>query len=68
LRNIYGTDALDRYGFGSQPSIRIIVKNGRVTLEGVVDNESDKSIAGLKAREVNGVFEVKNNLTVARSR
>ena len=67
-RNIYRTDALDRYGFGSQPSIRIIVKNGRVTLEGVVDNESDKSIAGLKAREVNGVFEVKNNLTVARSR
>jgi hyperosmotically inducible periplasmic protein len=67
-RNIYRSDALDRYGFGSQPSIRIIVKNGRVTLEGVVDNESDKSVAGLKAREVNGVFEVKNNLTVARSR
>jgi hyperosmotically inducible protein len=67
-RNIYRTDALDRYGFGSQPSIRIIVKNGRVTLEGVVDNESDKSIAGLKAREINGVFEVKNNLTVSRSR
>jgi hyperosmotically inducible protein len=67
-RNIYRSDALDRYGFGSQPSIRIIVKNGRVTLEGVVDNESDKSIAGLKAREINGVFDVKNNLTVARSR
>jgi hyperosmotically inducible periplasmic protein len=67
-RNIYRSDALDRYGFGSQPSIRIIVKNGRVALEGVVDNESDKSVAGLKAREVNGVFEVKNNLTVARSR
>jgi osmotically-inducible protein OsmY len=67
-RNIYRSDALDRYGFGSQPSIRIIVKNGNVTLEGVVDNESDKSVAGLKAREVNGVFDVKNNLTVARSR
>ena len=67
-RNIYRSDALDRYGFGSQPSIRIIVKNGRLTLEGVVDSESDKSVAGLKAREVNGVFEVKNNLTVARSR
>jgi hyperosmotically inducible protein len=67
-RNIYRSDALDRYGFGSQPSIRIIVKNGRVALEGVVDNESDKSVAGLKAREINGVFDVKNNLTVARSR
>jgi hyperosmotically inducible protein len=67
-RNIYRSDALDRYGFGSQPSIRIIVKNGRVVLEGVVDNESDKSVAGLKAREINGVFDVKNNLTVVRSR
>jgi len=65
-RNIYRSDALDRYGFQVQPSIHIIVKQGRVTLEGVVDNESDKTIAGLKAREVGGVFDVKNNLTVAR--
>ena len=28
-RNIYRTDALERYGFQSQPSIRIIVKNGQ---------------------------------------
>jgi osmotically-inducible protein OsmY len=65
-RNIYNSTALDRYGFQSQPPIHIIVKQGRVTLEGVVDNESDKTIAGLKAREVNGVFEVKNNLQVAK--
>jgi osmotically-inducible protein OsmY len=37
-----------------------------VTLEGAVDSESDKTVAGLKAREINGVFDVKNNLTVAR--
>jgi osmotically-inducible protein OsmY len=65
-RNIYNSNALDRYGFQSQPPIHIIVKQGRVTLEGVVDSESDKSVAGLKAREINGVFEVKNNLSVAR--
>ena len=65
-RNIYNSNALDRYGFQSQPPIHIIVKQGRVTLEGAVDSESDKSIAGLKAREINGVFEVKNNLAVAR--
>jgi hyperosmotically inducible protein len=65
-RNIYKSTALDRYGFQSQPPIHIIVKQGRVTLEGVVDSESDKSVAGLKAREINGVFEVKNNLIVAR--
>jgi hyperosmotically inducible protein len=63
-RNIYRTESLERYGFQSQPSIHIIVKNGRVTLEGVVDNEGDKTIAGLKAREVGGVFEVTNNLRV----
>jgi hyperosmotically inducible protein len=65
-RNIYNSTALDRYGFQSQPPIHIIVKQGRVTLEGAVDSESDKTVAGLKAREINGVFEVKNNLTVAR--
>ena len=65
-RNIFRTDALERYGFQSQPSIRIIVKNGNVTLEGVVDSEQDKTVAGLKAREIGGVFDVKNNLAVDR--
>jgi hyperosmotically inducible protein len=65
-RNIYNSNALDRYGFQSQPPIHIVVKQGRVTLEGAVDSESDKAVAGLKAREINGVFEVKNNLAVAR--
>jgi len=65
-RNIYRTESLERYGFQTQPSIHIIVKNGRVTLEGAVDNEGDKTIAGMKAREVGGVFEVTNNLVIAR--
>ena len=65
-RNIYRTDTLERYGFQVNPSIHIIVKNGNVVLEGVVDSEGDKTIAGFKAREVGGVFDVKNNLTVSR--
>ena len=65
-RAIYRTESLERYGFQVNPAIHIIVKNGRVTLEGVVDSEMDKNIAGLKAREVGGVFEVKNNLSVAK--
>jgi hyperosmotically inducible protein len=65
-RNIYRTETLERYGFQTNPSIRIIVKNGRVTLEGIVDSESDKTVAGMKAREIGGVFEVKNNLIVDR--
>jgi len=50
--------------FGTYP-IHIIVKNGRTTLLGVVDNESDKVVAGLRAREVMGVFGVENELVVA---
>ncbi len=65
-RNIYRTESLERYGFQVNPSIHIIVKNGRVTLEGVVDNEGDKTIAGMKTREIGGVFEVTNNLRVER--
>lgn len=65
-RNIYRTESLERYGFQANPTIHIIVKNGRVALEGIVDNEADKTIAGMKAREVGGVFEVTNNLRVER--
>jgi hyperosmotically inducible protein len=65
-RNIYRTESLERYGFQVNPSIHIIVKNGNVVLEGVVDSEGDKTVAGFKAREVGGVFDVKNNLTVGR--
>ena len=35
-------------------------------LLGVVDNASDRQIAEVRAREVTGVFEVENGLTVAR--
>lgn len=48
---------------GTSP-IAIIVKNGRITLMGVVDSESDKTMAGTKAREVPGSFGVENELTV----
>jgi hyperosmotically inducible protein len=53
---------------GTEPAgdypIHIIVDKGRVTLLGVVDNESDKTIAGMKAREVPGSFAVTNDLMV----
>ena len=51
--------------FGTYP-IHIIVQNGRTTLMGVVDNESDKTVAGLRAREVDGVFGVENELVVSK--
>ena len=50
-----------------QQPIRIIVKNGKVTLEGVVDSEADKNIANIQANSVPGVFSVTNNLQVVKS-
>jgi hyperosmotically inducible protein len=61
---IYGYAPLQHYGVGSNRPIRIIVNHGNVTLEGVVDRESDKNLAGLRANGVPGVFSVKNNLVV----
>ena len=66
-RAIYGYPALQKYALGVQQPIRIIVKNGNVFLEGVVDNEGDKNIANIRANGVSGVFSVKNNLQVVKS-
>jgi hyperosmotically inducible protein len=53
---------------GMQPvgiyPIHIIVKGGRTMLLGVVDSAADRQIAEVRAREVTGVFEVENGLTV----
>jgi hyperosmotically inducible protein len=67
-REIYGYPALEKYALGVQKPIRIIVKSGRVTLEGVVDNDSDKNLAGLRANSVPGIFQVTNNLQVVQSK
>ena len=64
VRAIYGHPVLDRNGLGAQPSIRIVVKNGDVTLEGVVNREMEKTVATLQANSVPGVFSVTNNLQV----
>jgi hyperosmotically inducible protein len=64
-RAIYGDPTLStRYGFRALPSIHIIVKNGNVTLEGVVANQGDKNLINIRANGVSGVFGVTNNLMV----
>ncbi|MEW5979291.1 MAG: BON domain-containing protein [Acidobacteriota bacterium] len=63
-RAIYGQSALQRYQLQAVPPVHIIVKNGHVTLEGVVANEMDKNIATIQANAVPGVFSVKQNLVV----
>jgi len=66
-RTIYGFPALEKYALGVQKPIRIIVKNGHATLEGVVDSEADKNLAGVRANTVPGIFSVTNNLRVVPS-
>jgi len=63
-RAIFRNSALQRYSLGAVPPIHIIVKNGNVTLEGVVANQMDRNLANLRANGVSGVFSVTNNLTV----
>jgi hyperosmotically inducible periplasmic protein len=65
-RAIYGQPSLDRYALQAVPPIHIIVKNGNVTLEGVVANEGDKNLANMRANGVSGVFSVTNNLRVEK--
>jgi hyperosmotically inducible protein len=61
-RAIYGYGPLQRYAIVPQKPIRIIVKNGHVTLEGVVDSEMDRNLANIQANSVPGVFSVVNHL------
>jgi hyperosmotically inducible periplasmic protein len=66
FRTIYGYPVLQKYALGVNKSIRIIVDNGHVTLMGVVDNEMDRNIAGIRANGVPGIFSVDNQLRVVK--
>ena len=66
FRAIYGDPALNRYAHQAVPPIHIILKNGQITLEGVVATEADKNIAGIRANSVPGAFSVTNNLRVEK--
>lgn len=66
FRAIFRDTVLSKYGVQAVPPIHIIVKNGNVTLEGVVDSEMDRNVANIRANGVSGVFSVKNNLRVVK--
>src|ERR1700722_867338 len=63
-RTVFSKADLGRYTLGAIPQVHIIVKNGHVTLEGVVMNQMDKNMAGIFANSVPGVFSVENNLRI----
>ncbi len=53
---------------GVELPIHIIVKNGHVTLVGVVANAMDRNVAGIAANSVPNVFSVENDLQVESRR
>jgi len=64
-RAIYRDPVLSRYAIQAVPPIHIIVDNGHVTLEGVVNNQMEKNVAGIRASSAGMSFgPVVNNLRV----
>lgn len=59
---IYSSSFLTRYALQAVPPVHIIVKNGNVTLVGVVATEAESNVATLQANSVPGVFSVTNRL------
>ncbi len=60
--------SLYRYLQGVNPSMRIIVDNGRVSLEGFVRTKGDSNLANILANGVSGTFSVTNNLVVTKEK
>ena len=75
-RALFSHPVLSKYvwpgvSFGLLPyrsDIHILVKNGHVTLEGVVLRKTDSDVASLVANHVHGVFSVTNNLHVTNQK
>jgi hyperosmotically inducible protein len=64
-RAIFRDPVLSRYGFQPVPPIHIIVDNGHVTLEGVVNSEMERNVAGIRANGAGLSFgQITNNLRV----
>ena len=63
-RAIYGYGPLNRYALGVHPPIHIVVKNGNITLAGVVANSMDRDMAYIRANGVHGAFSVTNDLRI----
>ena len=64
FRAIYTNASLSLYSMRAVPPIHIIVKNGHVTLVGVVARQMDKQIAEIQAKSVPNVFSVTDELQV----
>jgi len=68
LRSFANSPALGVYLREPRPSVRIVVENGHVALEGYVNNRSAADTMNILANGVSGVFHVDNNLIVDNDR
>ncbi len=66
VRSFLRTGGVYRYLQGNNPSMRIIVDGGHITLEGYVRNKGDSRTANILANGIPGVFSVTNNLIVTK--
>ena len=66
-RAIYNYGPFFRYSENKvNPPIRIIVQNARVTLEGIVDTETDKNLCTLRVKQIPSILSITNNLRVVK--
>jgi hyperosmotically inducible periplasmic protein len=66
LREYANAPGVYPYLRGPNPSVRLIVENGRVTLEGYVSNKGTSNLMYILANRVPGTFQVTNNLVVGK--
>ena len=67
-RRLSNSGGLSRYLWTVNPSVRLIVDRGHVTLEGFVATKGDYDSMNVLAHGVSGVFSVTNNLVVDNGR
>ena len=63
-RAIYSMPGFEKYAVQAIPPIRIIVKNGSITLAGFIGSQLEKTEAEMAAGLIPGVFRVRDDLTI----
>jgi hyperosmotically inducible protein len=66
-RSIYGSHAFFDRAHWTSPPIHILVNKGRITLEGVVNNEAERMLVrSLASRSPHSIGKIQNNLVLER--
>jgi len=66
-KTVYSWPTMSRVASMPLPPVRILVKNGDITLVGSVPTQADKDALNIRVNEIPNVFSVKNELVVSKS-